>query len=75
MIFALNAKTGEFLWERWSGVDHKITSVCCGWDAGMRLPVKGFRTPARHRRERAYGGRRPKSLSGGKRGELSPAVV
>src|ERR1700738_5589622 len=31
-VFALNAKTGEFLWERWSGVDQKITSVCCGWD-------------------------------------------
>ena len=32
-VFALNAKTGEFLWERWSGVDQKITSVCCGWDS------------------------------------------
>jgi glucose dehydrogenase len=31
-VFALNAKTGEFLWERWSGIDQKITSVCCGWD-------------------------------------------
>ena len=31
-VFALNAKSGEFLWERWSGVDQKITSVCCGWD-------------------------------------------
>src|ERR1700758_4870271 len=30
--FALNAKTGEFLWERWSGIDQKLTSVCCGWD-------------------------------------------
>src|SRR5215469_10937517 len=30
-VFALNAKTGEILWERWSGVDQKITSVCCGW--------------------------------------------
>jgi len=29
-VFALNAKTGEFLWERWSGIDQKITSVCCG---------------------------------------------
>jgi alcohol dehydrogenase (cytochrome c) len=29
--FALNAKTGEILWERWSGIDQKITSVCCGW--------------------------------------------
>jgi quinohemoprotein ethanol dehydrogenase len=31
-VFALNAKTGEILWERWSGIDQKITSVCCGWD-------------------------------------------
>src|SRR5271156_6894722 len=31
-VFALNAKSGEFLWERWSGIDQKITSVCCGWD-------------------------------------------
>jgi len=31
-VFALNAKTGDFLWERWSGVDQKLTSVCCGWD-------------------------------------------
>jgi quinohemoprotein ethanol dehydrogenase len=31
-VFALNAKTGEFVWERWSGIDQKITSICCGWD-------------------------------------------
>jgi quinohemoprotein ethanol dehydrogenase len=30
-VFALNAKTGEFLWERWSGIDQKISTVCCGW--------------------------------------------
>ena len=30
-VFALNAKTGEILWEHWSGIDQKITSVCCGW--------------------------------------------
>jgi glucose dehydrogenase len=29
--FALNAKTGEVQWERWSGIDQKITTVCCGW--------------------------------------------
>jgi quinohemoprotein ethanol dehydrogenase len=32
-VFALNAKTGEILWERWSGIDQKLTSVCCGWDS------------------------------------------
>jgi len=30
--FAINAKTGEFLWEYWSGINPKITTVCCGWD-------------------------------------------
>jgi quinohemoprotein ethanol dehydrogenase len=30
-VFALNAKTGETLWERWSGIDQKISTVCCGW--------------------------------------------
>jgi alcohol dehydrogenase (cytochrome c) len=30
-VFALNAKTGELLWERWSGIDQKISTVCCGW--------------------------------------------
>jgi quinohemoprotein ethanol dehydrogenase len=30
-VFALNAKTGELLWEYWSGVDQKISTVCCGW--------------------------------------------
>jgi quinohemoprotein ethanol dehydrogenase len=31
-VFALNAKTGEILWEYWSGIEQKITTVCCGWD-------------------------------------------
>jgi quinohemoprotein ethanol dehydrogenase len=30
-VFALNAKTGQIQWERWSGIDQKITTVCCGW--------------------------------------------
>jgi alcohol dehydrogenase (cytochrome c) len=30
-VFALNAKTGETSWERWSGIDQKISTVCCGW--------------------------------------------
>src|SRR5262249_41171184 len=30
-IFALNAKTGEILWEYWSGIDQKISTICCGW--------------------------------------------
>jgi quinohemoprotein ethanol dehydrogenase len=30
-VFALDAKTGEFKWERWSGIDQQISTVCCGW--------------------------------------------
>ena len=30
-VFALTAKTGEILWERWSGIDQTISTVCCGW--------------------------------------------
>ena len=30
-VFALNAKTGEILWERWSNIDQKISTVRCGW--------------------------------------------
>jgi quinohemoprotein ethanol dehydrogenase len=30
-VFALNAKTGEILWERWSHIDQTISTVCCGW--------------------------------------------
>jgi alcohol dehydrogenase (cytochrome c) len=30
-VFALDAKTGAFLWEYWSGIDQAISTVCCGW--------------------------------------------
>ena len=30
-VFALNAKTGEIVWEYWSGIDQKISTACCGW--------------------------------------------
>src|SRR6516164_8676576 len=30
-VFALNAKTGEILWEHWSGIGQQISTVCCGW--------------------------------------------
>jgi alcohol dehydrogenase (cytochrome c) len=30
-VFALNAKTGEMIWEYWSGIDQAISTVCCGW--------------------------------------------
>ncbi len=29
-VFALNAKTGEILWEYWSGISRK-GPLCCGW--------------------------------------------
>jgi quinohemoprotein ethanol dehydrogenase len=30
-VFALNAKTGEILWEHWSQISQQISTVCCGW--------------------------------------------
>jgi quinohemoprotein ethanol dehydrogenase len=30
-VFALNAKTGQTLWEHWSGIGQTISTVCCGW--------------------------------------------
>src|SRR5882672_1784391 len=30
-VFAMNAKTGQIIWEYWSGIDQKISTVCCGW--------------------------------------------
>src|SRR5947209_10428372 len=30
-VFALHAKTGEILWEYWSGIGQQISTVCCGW--------------------------------------------
>ena len=31
-VFALNAKTGERLWEHFSGIPQDNSAVCCGWD-------------------------------------------
>ena len=30
-VFALDAKTGQILWEHWSGIGQTISTVCCGW--------------------------------------------
>ena len=30
-VFALDAKTGQFLWEHWSQIGQTISTVCCGW--------------------------------------------
>ncbi|HKM68885.1 MAG TPA: PQQ-binding-like beta-propeller repeat protein, partial [Stellaceae bacterium] len=30
-VFALNAKTGEILWQRWSLIDRMKLTACCGW--------------------------------------------
>jgi quinohemoprotein ethanol dehydrogenase len=30
-VFAINAKTGENLWEHRSGIGQTISTVCCGW--------------------------------------------
>jgi alcohol dehydrogenase (cytochrome c) len=31
-VFALDARTGNLLWQHLSGIDQNINSVCCGWD-------------------------------------------
>src|SRR3954465_699912 len=31
-VFALDARTGALIWERRSGIDQNINTVCCGWD-------------------------------------------
>src|ERR1041384_1643739 len=28
-VFALNAKTGQMIWEYWSGIDQKLSTGCC----------------------------------------------
>src|SRR5215471_21149774 len=54
-----------------------MSAIGCVELAGGNLPlrtsgiVKGFRMPARRRREGVHGGRRPKSLEGGNRGGSS----
>jgi quinohemoprotein ethanol dehydrogenase len=30
-VFALNAKTGQILWEHWSQIGQTISTICCGW--------------------------------------------
>src|SRR6202047_2490511 len=30
-VFALDAKTGQIIWEHWSGIGQQISTVCCGW--------------------------------------------
>jgi quinohemoprotein ethanol dehydrogenase len=30
-VFALDAKTGAFIWEYWSGINQAISTACCGW--------------------------------------------
>jgi len=30
-VFALDAKTGQILWEHWSQISQTISTVCCGW--------------------------------------------
>ncbi len=31
-VFAIDARTGSLIWERRSGIDQSINTVCCGWD-------------------------------------------
>src|SRR5438309_6578632 len=37
-VFALDAKTGQILWEHWSGIGQTISTICCGWlNRGLAL--------------------------------------
>lgn len=69
-VFALNAKTGEFLWERWSHIDQAINTVCCGWlnrglamGEGMLFSVSSIPTSSRStsRPARSCGKRRSRT--------------
>src|SRR5438876_9722103 len=40
-VFALNAETGELIWESWSGFDQKICNVCCGLVYRVRVICEG----------------------------------
>jgi alcohol dehydrogenase (cytochrome c) len=31
-VFALDGKSGALIWERRSGIEQNISTVCCGWD-------------------------------------------
>jgi alcohol dehydrogenase (cytochrome c) len=31
-VFALDARTGQLMWEYYSGLDQSVSTVCCGWD-------------------------------------------
>ena len=79
-VFALNAKTGEILWEYWSGIDQQISTVCCGWvNRGLAMGegTVVFRPARRQRRGPGYEdgarwcGRPP--LRSGKMATPSPA--
>ena len=51
-VFALNAKTGEILWERWSGIDQKISTVCCGAPTTVRYARLSWRLISRSKARR-----------------------
>jgi glucose dehydrogenase len=53
-VFALNARSGEIIWEYWSGIDQTISTICCGWVMCGRRPhckeilTFGLRSGASH---------------------------
>jgi alcohol dehydrogenase (cytochrome c) len=41
-VFALDARTGAILWEHWSEINQKISTICCGWDnRGLAMKACG----------------------------------
>jgi len=48
-VFALNAKSGEILWDHWSQISQQISTVCCGW-LNRGLAMGGPKFLKAHRR-------------------------
>jgi glucose dehydrogenase len=51
-VFALNAKTGDIIWEYWSGIDQTISTICWSiavwrWERGKSTSASSTRTSSR----------------------------
>ena len=62
---------GQLIRRKFAAVEaHRFDRTPEGQES-LKVIVKGFRTPARHRREGGARRRRPKTLEGGNSGEVS----
>ena len=69
-VFALNAKTGEILWQRWSWIDRMKLTGCCGWLSPGAGDGRGHavRRPARRQCGGARNQDRPRGVVDADRG-------